>query len=410
MFKMRIPFPNPLGSVQKLPRDLKILFLSFFVWSFGYGLYNYVWPIFLRELDADPGQVGLVLSIGFLAIAATMIPGAILANKYELRILLIIGWALTLPVPLLYYFARTWTDVIPGIILFQLTGFNVPAFNAYIAGVGKRRTSGANFGIVWASAPLGFVFSPAVGGLLLDWISIREIFLLSFILFAVSAVVLFWMKIQPPLPDDSRRNRLEIPKTVPETTLLLVLTGAAVAFSMASPFLPLFFQDIVKLTPSTIQYLGSVQALGQTAFAIFLGRRADARGGGGAMALGLLVSASGLAGLVITRNLLFALPLVFLFGSARASSYIGYSILGGNRPGKSRAGQYGFYLTFESLGFVAGSYLGGFYYSINQQTGFVIAVVLFLLFALAATFVGFRAEKPSMREAEKISEAVVVPR
>lgn len=134
---MRI-LPSPLGPVQRLPRDLRLLFWSLFLWSFGYGLYNYVWPLFLRGLNANSGDVGLVFSIGFVAVAATMIPGGILANKYELRMLLIIGWALSLPVPLLYYYARTWTDVLPGIILFQISGFNLPAFNAYSQALGAE--------------------------------------------------------------------------------------------------------------------------------------------------------------------------------------------------------------------------------------------------------------------------------
>src|SRR6266700_4062334 len=32
---------NLLASVQGLPRDLRLLFLSLFLWSFGLGLYNY---------------------------------------------------------------------------------------------------------------------------------------------------------------------------------------------------------------------------------------------------------------------------------------------------------------------------------------------------------------------------------
>ena len=351
--------------------------------------------------------MGLVLSIGFLAVAVSLIPGAMLANKYELRLLLIIGWALSIPVPIMYYFAKTWTDVLPGIILLQASGFNLPAFNAYIAGAGKRVATGANFGIVWASAPLGFVFSPAVGGLLLNWISIREIFLLSFVLFVVSTGVLFFMKTQPPETTDDSPYKLEFPRTIPEGYLLLVLTGAAVGFSVASPFIPLFFQDVVKLTPNIIQVLGSVQALGQTVFAIILGRRADVRGRGTTMALGLVISAGGFAGLVLTRNLLFALPMVFLVGSARASSYVAYSIIGTIRSARSRAGQYGFYLTLESLGFVAGSYLGGYLYLVTPETGFVAAIVLFLLLAPVARIASFKIEEAPGAKTGDLSKAAV---
>ncbi len=157
-----------------------------------------------------------------------MIPGGILANRYELRLILILGWAMSLPVPLLYYYAKTWTDVIPGIILLQASGFNIPAFNAYIAGASEKKRTGASFGIVWASAPLGFVFSPAIGGALLERVSIREIFILSFVLFALSTVLLFWIRPQPPSKRDARQSKLEIPRSIPEATLLLVLTGAAI--------------------------------------------------------------------------------------------------------------------------------------------------------------------------------------
>src|SRR5207244_13211906 len=106
--------------------------------------------------------------------------------KYELKALLIIGWAMSIPPPLMYYFARTWTDVIPGIILLQVSGFNVPAFNAYIAGAAEKTKSASNFGITWASAPLGVVFSPLVGRALLIWISIQAISIMTFVFLAIS--------------------------------------------------------------------------------------------------------------------------------------------------------------------------------------------------------------------------------
>jgi len=220
---------NLLASVQSLPRDLRLLFLSLFLWTFGLGLYNYIWPLYLRDLQASPSDVGIVFSIGFLALALSMIPGGILANKYELKALLIIGWAMSIPPPLMYYFARTWTDVIPGIILLQVSGFNIPAFNAYIAGTAERTKSASNFGITWASAPLGVVFSPLVGSALLNWISVRDIFILTFVFFSISTMVLFFMKPQPALENDAKAPRLEFPKSRREGTLLLYLTGAALA-------------------------------------------------------------------------------------------------------------------------------------------------------------------------------------
>jgi MFS family permease len=398
---------NPLAAIQALPRDLRLLFLSLFLWTFGLGLYNYIWPLYLRSLQASPSDVGLVFSIGFLALALSMIPGGLLANKYELKALLIIGWAMSLPPPIMYYFARTWTDVIPGIVLLQVSGFNVPAFNAYIAGCADKAKSASNFGITWASAPLGVVFSPLVGSVLLNWVSVRGIFILTFVFFSISTIVLFFMKPQPPLERERRSPRLEFPKSRRERSLLLYLAGAALAWSVAAPFIPLYFQDTLSLGPSIILLLGALQSLGAAVFAILLGRRADARSQGGTMALGLLLSSSGLVGVLLTRNLLFAFPLVFLIGSARAPSLVAYSILSTVRKGASRAGQFGFYLTMESLGFVLGSYLGGLLYTLTPISIFYTTSTAFVALAILA-WLSFREKaEPSATKRTLESEGVL---
>ena len=380
---------NLLASVQDLPRDLQLLFLSLFLWTFGLGLYNYIWPLYLKDLDATPSDIGLVFSIGFLAVALTMIPGGILANKYELKALLIIGWAMGIPPPLMYYFARSWFDVIPGVILLQVSAFNLPAFYAYIAGASSREKRATNFGITWASFPLGLVFSPLVGSALVSLIPVRQIFLLTFIFFTVSTFFLFFMKPQPPLVRNPQTPRLEVPRSRKEGTLLLYLVGAAIAYSVTIPFIPLYLHDTVGLQPPIIQLLGAGQALGAAVFGIILGRRADAHSRGGAIALGLASSSIGLFGVLLARNPFFLAPMVFLIGGARAPSPIAYSILSTNRHDASRAGQYGFYLTLENLGFVAGSSVGGFLYTRDPTIVFYTTSALFLALAILAAL-GFR--------------------
>ena len=135
------------------------------------------------------------------------------------------------------------------------------------------------------------------------------------------------MKPQPALESDAKSPRLEIPRSRREGTLLLYLTAAALAWSVAASFIPLYFQDALSLGPSIILLLGAVQSLGAAVFAILLGRRADARSQGGTMALGLVLSSAGLIGVLLARNPLFSFPLVFFIGSARAPSLVGYSIL-----------------------------------------------------------------------------------
>lgn len=372
---------NLLASVQALPRDLRLLFFSLFLWTFGLGVYNYVWSIYLRNLGALPEQVGLVYSVGFIAAAASMIPGGLLANKYELRALIIISWAMSLPPPITFYYAHAWPDVIPGLLILQVSAFSLPAFNAYISTASGQGKMASSFGAVYAAAPLGIVLSPALGSLLLNWLQIRDLFIVSFVFFTLSTLVLFLVKRQPALEADRNHSIVEFPKSSLEKVILLVLAGDTIAYSITSSFLPLYFQDVYKLTSIQIQLLGAVQSLGGAALAILLGRWASTRNAGGTMAAGFLLVSGGAVGISLTKSPFLALPMVFLFGTARAPSLVGYSILGGLKKGGSRGGRFGLYLTFEQLGFVIGSFIGGFLYAVSPLAILVVTFASFLTLA-----------------------------
>jgi MFS family permease len=370
-----------------LPRDLRLLFFSLLLWTFGLGVYNYVWSLYLIQLNANPEQVGLVYSIGFFAAAISMIPGGILANKYDNRTLLIIGWAMSIPVPIMFYFSHTWSDVIPGLIILQLSAFNLPAMNAFIGQLGDQKRMSSAFGAVYSAFPLGLVLSPAVGSLLLTWLNVRDLFWFSLALWTVSTVILFPLKRQPPRELDSKAPLFELPRSPQELTILVFLFAATTAISITSPsFLPLFFQDQLHLTDAQIQLLGTVQSLGSATFVILLGRWAASRNPGSTMAKELLLVAGGTLGIILAGSPLLVVPMVFLLGGARAPSFISYSLLSNMRQGRSRAGQWGFYLTFEQFGFVVGSFIGGFLYASNHTSVLITTSSLFVLLAILAAF------------------------
>jgi MFS family permease len=383
LFMMR--WMSVLSFGRSLPRDLRLLFFSLFLWTFGLGVYNYVWSLYLTQLNANPEQVGLVSSIGYVAAAISMIPGGILANKYDNRTLLIVGWAMSIPVPIMFYFSRTWSDVIPGLILFQLSAFNLPAMNSFIGQLGDRRRMSSAFGAVYSAFPLGLILSPAVGSLLLTWFSIRDLFWVTLVLWAVSTIILFPIRRQPPREVDSKAPLFELPRSRQELTILVFLFGVPAAISITSPsFLPLFLQDELHLTASQIQLLGAVQSLGAAISAILLGRWAATRNPGSTIAKELLLVAGGALGIVLAGSPLLIVPMVFLLGGARAPSYVSYSLLSNMRQGKSRAGQFGFYLTFEQLGFVVGSFIGGFLYASSHASVLITTSFMFVILAVVA--------------------------
>src|SRR5207245_11254266 len=131
------------------------------------------------------------------------------------------------------------------------------------------------FGAVYSAFLVGLVLSPAVGSLLLTWLSIRDLFSFSLVLWTVSTLMLFPVKRQPPRDVDSKARLLELPRSRQELTILLLIFGVPAAISITSPsFLPLFFDDQLHLTDSSILLLGSVLSLCSVVFSILLRRRA----------------------------------------------------------------------------------------------------------------------------------------
>ncbi|MGQ0602117.1 MAG: hypothetical protein ACT4QE_10540 [Anaerolineales bacterium] len=51
-----------------LSRDLRWMGLSLVPWGLGDGLFFYLRPLFLKELDADPQTIGLVLALAAAAL------------------------------------------------------------------------------------------------------------------------------------------------------------------------------------------------------------------------------------------------------------------------------------------------------------------------------------------------------
>src|SRR5207237_3701614 len=201
----------------------------------------------------------------------------------------IIGWAMCIPFPILFYFSLSWSDVIPGLIILQLSAFNVPAMNAIVSALGDQKRMSSAFGAVYSAFPLGLVLSPGVGSLLLTWLSIRDLFWFTLALWTVSTIILFPLKRQPPREVDSKAPLLELPRSSRELTILAFLFGGAAAFSITSPsFLPLFLEDQLHLTDAHIQLLGTVQSLGSAIFAILLGRWAATRNQGSTIAKEIL--------------------------------------------------------------------------------------------------------------------------
>ena len=305
-------------------RDLKLLFFATFIGAFGDGLYFYILPLYIRELEANPVEVGAFFSIILLAAAITLPLGGYLADKYSRKKVMIAGWLVWMPIPIIFSLAKNWIQLLPGAVLY---GFWIgqPAFSAYIASSAKRERMTLTFTILSSSWSLGYIFSPALGAYLSEVIGIRWVFCLTFALYGVCTGILFLLSSQDVATQTSQPSSAA--NSSGKKKLLIWSTFFAVAtffVFLIRPLIPQILRDEFHLTDSFVGILGSITFLGSGVLGIYFGRIGDKWKKAGAISVCMALCSISAITLVYSKNFLFLSLASFLMGA----SYTTWSLIG----------------------------------------------------------------------------------
>lgn len=171
-----------------MTRDNKLIMLSLFLWGSGEGLFLYILPLYMEQLGATPEQVGSVLAIASLLAAGSFIPGGWLADRFDPKKVMIGGWAFGGVASILMGLAADWRALIPGVVIYNLSLFCVPAINTYVAEISTtslEQTLTLNF----ASFAAGGIVAPFIGGRLSESIGTAPLFLIAAAIFAISTII-----------------------------------------------------------------------------------------------------------------------------------------------------------------------------------------------------------------------------
>jgi len=367
-----------IGPIRSLNRDLKLLFISNFIWTFGFGLYNYVWPIYIRELGGTATDVGTVFSISFLIAMLTYIPGGILADKYDRKKLIVISVAISVPSVLIYSIATDWRQLIPGVALYYLSFIGVPALYAYISSSAQESKATSAFGVTQSGLAFGMVLSPTIGAYLLAVSDARWIFRVSFVLYVFSTLTLVFMTKQNPRTNNQNKNisYLRILKNRKAALWTLALFFASFAVFLTTPYVPLFLEDRYRVAAVGIQILGSITALGMALLGIWIGELGDRWNKRGAFSFSLLLFSCSILFLLAFGQFPLVILAMFLFGISRIIDPIVYSALGFASPQEARGKSYSVYQTVEGIAWMCAPYVGGYLYQLSPNAPFLMALPL----------------------------------
>jgi DHA1 family tetracycline resistance protein-like MFS transporter len=372
-----------------LNRDLKLLFGATFVGAFGDGLYFYILPLYIRELGANPVEVGTFFSVMLLAAAFTPLLGGFLADKYSLKKAMIAGWLVWMPVPIIFSLAKNWVQLLPGAVLY---GFWIgqPAFSAYIASSAEKEKMTLTFTILSSSWSLGYIFSPALGAFLSEAVGIQWVFYLTFILYGTCTSILFLISSQGVA---THTSQLSSTATSFGRKKLLVWSAffAMIMFFvlLVRPLVPQILRDEFHLTDSLVGILGSITFLGSGVLGIYLGRIGDKWKKAGAISVCMILCSVSAIILVLFNNF-FALSLAsFLMGASYTILSLIGAVISPIAPETSRARWISVPLSVGMFAAFLSPYLGGLLYDsspYNPFLVFIVATALLSVLALAKLF------------------------
>jgi len=278
--------PTPAAGRSPLP----LLFVVVFLDLLGFGIVIPILPYYAEAYGADAFTLGLLLAV-YSAMQLVFAPlWGRLSDTHGRRPVLvatILGQGASL---LVLGLAPSLLWLFVGRTLAGVCGANISTAAAYVADVTSEEDRARGMGVIGAGFGLGFIFGPAIGGLLAHWGFGVPMFVAAGV--ALASGLFAWARLpEPPLGRDERRQHRRR------------LDHAAIRESLGDARTRLAILLFFVLTLAATQM--------ETAFALFV----EARHGYGAREAGLLLGLVGLVMAGVQGGLIG--PLSRRFGEAR---------------------------------------------------------------------------------------------
>ncbi|MDH5459545.1 MAG: MFS transporter [Candidatus Bathyarchaeota archaeon] len=383
ILKLGFPF-------EVLNKDLKLIFASNLVGSFGDGLYAYLLPYYMTEmLRASTVEVGILYAVMSLTAAFTLLIAGMIADEYDRKKIMIVGWIMWLPAPLIFSLAGNWIQMLPGMILwgFWLGG---PTSTAYITTAADKNKVTLTFTALSAAWSFGYIFSPALGGYLAEIIGMQIVFYSAFTLYALAGFILVFIGSQhakgyTQRPSEERYSFFKLLRTRKLLILSLFFALTMFILMLFRPFVPQFLADAYGYGDFEIGVLGSVSFFGSAVLGILLGKLGDKWRKTYALAASLILCCISLILLLSFGYFQILIVTFFVAGGSYVTWSLMSAVVGPLAPESIRARWVSIPQTLGMFSSFIAPYIGGVLYDFSPYYPFLAAITITPFLALLAS-------------------------
>lgn len=342
------------------------------------------------------------------------LPGGIFADRYGRRRIIVMGTFLRTFSPIIYFLAPSWEWIIPAAIINGMASLYMPAFTAIIADSMPERRRGAGYGAYNMITSLPQIFSPLIGGLVMDsygyYHGIR-MFLVCQVATSLIMTAIRYMTIKETVRHADVETRQLRPtmqafKEFPRPIIVMMVVSVFGSFSarLVMDFTNLYALEVVRLTNTQLGFITTIVGAISALLALPGGMLSDRYGRKNNIMLSRTVSP-------ITQYLMTISTGFETYALVRAFNGVGLALGGGGMytggpswnaliadlvPSEKRATVIGTMGTVTAVMGAPSSILGGWLWqTYSPQLPFQISMVVGLI---AAAIFWFGVKEPTAEE------------
>jgi MFS family permease len=275
-------------------------------------------PIYLRELGADIGELGLFFTISLVFSFILRIIGGWLSDTIGRLKALWLGSLVGTLAYIPYAIAPSWQVALMGPALLSIAvALIYPSYRAYIADTTEEEKLGRVFGIAETVRNIAWVIGPIYGGLLAQNLGYRWLFIAAIMSFGVATIIFLSLTltldkkvisaVEKPSFAALRNSLSEIFVLIISgglLTWLLITDGIYdIASRLSFDLMPVYLSDIAGLSKQAVGVMDSIHGLAWVAASPLAGVLVDKTSERVAVVNGLI--------LVILSRLVFAIATGF---------------------------------------------------------------------------------------------------
>ncbi len=281
----------------KPPRLLTPLLLRFMLAmilaNLGGSMYSPLEALYLKDLGASIGQIGLFYTLSQIIPLALQILGGWVSDSLGRLRAIAIGSLVGILVYIPLILADTWEWVLLASALGAVTRSLIgPSFDAFIADQSAPQNRARLFGITQTLFGVVSVVGPVLGGILVQAYGFKVMLTVAAVFYLIATILRVSMARQAAKGQEANPTRLTASslKVNLKAILVLILAGGLLTwimitdgvrdifFNMSFSFLSVYMQDIAGLTISQIGIMSSIFGIAMMAVMIPSGWLADRLG------------------------------------------------------------------------------------------------------------------------------------